>query len=257
MKNSLMEKTNNHYEKLIKTFESMCGKYSSHSLFCDFLELCAIAIQNQYMKEIDLETFEKAEQRYFEIIKNYEKEDLENIAKMLGYLTAEAIYRMENGRVSDILGEMFHRLELHNKYKGQFFTPQHICDFMAAITLSTNYKNDTREKGYIKVAEPCCGSGAMIFGAVKAFTDAGGDYKTQFMVVATDIDVKCTWMTFIQCSLYGIPAIINHGNTLTMEMYSTFYTLSFLTQDWEAKKETPLTLEFADYNKLQEMLSIF
>ncbi len=252
-----MDYRSEYYKKLIKTFESMCMKYSSNNLFCDFLELSAIALQNQYMKEIDLEIYEKYEQRYFEIIKNYEKEDLNNIAKMFGYLSAEINYRMENGRISDVLGEMFHDLQLHNKYKGQFFTPQHICDFMGAITLSTNYKNDTREKGYVKVAEPCCGSGAMIFGAVKAFRDAGGDYGTQFMVVATDIDVKCTWMTFIQCTLYGIPAIINHGNTLTMEMYSTLYTWSFLSQDWEAKKEKPLVLDFANYNQLQELLNVF
>ncbi len=252
-----MDYESEYYKKLIKTFQSMAIKYSTHSLFCDFLELSAIAIQNEYMKFINKDIFDKYENRYFEIIKNYEKEDLEKIALMLSYLVLEANKQIRLGRISDILGKMFHDLELHNKYKGQFFSPQHLCDLMGAMAHSRNFKNDVAEKGFVKVAEPCCGSGAMILGAVNAFNNAGGDHRTQFMVVANDIDIKCMWMTFIQCSIYGIPAIVSHGDTITLEMYSTFYTSAYLTQDWEAKKNEPLSIEFNDYSELQEILNVF
>ncbi len=252
-----MKNENDFYKNLISTFESMCSVHSSDNLFCDFLEISAIAIQNEHMKYIDEQRFDELESRYFEIIKKYSESDLTKIAKMFGYLQCEALKRLNNGNMSDILGEMFHHLQLHNTYRGQFFTPQHIADFMAAITFSTNYRNDTNDKGYVRVAEPCCGSGVMLFGAAKAFNEAGGDHKTQFMAVATDIDIKCTWMTFIQCSLFKIPAIVNHGNTLTMETFSTFYTMPFLTQDWEAKKQKPLNLDFGNYSNLEALLDIF
>ena len=44
------------------------------------------------------------------------------------------------------------------------------------------------------------------------------------LLVAQDIDIRCVWMAYIQLSLYGIPAVVIHGNTLTMETWSQWYT---------------------------------
>ncbi len=272
-----MKKKKSYYEKLIDSFESIinptnkgqpkagfpvrenyeCAKHSIGSLFCDFLEFCTIAIQNEHMRFINEERFEKFEKRYYEIEKKYTKEDLNKIKNIFYYLKLEADKRLEDGNISDILGEIFHHFELHNTYNSQFFTPQYVADFMASITLSTNYKKDTSEKGYIKIAEPCCGSGVMILGAVKAFNSAGGDYKTQFMTVATDIDIKCVHMTYIQCSLYGIPAIINHGDTLSLKTFETFFTAPYLFQNWQDKKQNSLVLNFENFSQIEELLSVF
>lgn len=35
-------------------------------------------------------------------------------------------------------------------------------------------------------------------------------------------------MTYIQLSLMGANAIVNHQDTLTMDKYDTFYTISYL-----------------------------
>ena len=120
----------------------------------------------------------------------------------------------ENAPV-DILGELFHELELHNQFKGQFFTPQHICDFMGKIALDDS-KADVERLGFISCCEPACGSGAMVLGFARAMMDAELNYCSQLVVEATDIDLKCVHMTFLQLSLYGIPAIVIHGNTLTL-----------------------------------------
>ncbi len=47
---------------------------------------------------------------------------------MLGAL----VYGIED-RLTDILGSVFHELELHNKWTGQFFTPFHLCQMMAKM----------------------------------------------------------------------------------------------------------------------------
>ena len=36
--------------------------------------------------------------------------------------------------------------------------------------------------------------------------------------------LKLRLMAYIQLSLYGIPAVVIHGNTLTMETWSHWYT---------------------------------
>ena len=134
---------------------------------------------------------------------------------------------------TDVLGPLFHDLELHNKYKGQFFTPQSVCDMMSLISFD---KNLVHEKGYINLYEPCCGSGAMIFGFAKAMAENELNYCHQLVVTATDIDLKCVYMCYLQLSLYGIPAVVIHGDTLTLEEWSHWYTPVYVMNSWKRKR---------------------
>lgn len=81
------------------------------------------------------------------------------------------------------------------------------------------------KEGPITINEPACGSGAMVIGAVWAMKRQNFDYRNKSFFVAQDIDIRCVWMAYIQLSLYGIPAVVIHGNTLTMEEWSHWYTL--------------------------------
>jgi type I restriction-modification system DNA methylase subunit len=40
----------------------------------------------------------------------------------------------------DLLGRLFHELELGNKWTGQFFTPDSVCRMMAAMTFGEEHK---------------------------------------------------------------------------------------------------------------------
>lgn len=55
--------------------------------------------------------------------------------------------------------------------------------------------------------------------------------------VAQDIDIRRVWMAYIQLSLYGIPAMVIHGNTLTMEEWDRWYTLYALVPFSKAQSE--------------------
>ena len=80
------------------------------------------------------------------------------------------------------------------------------------------------KEGPITINEPTCGSGTMVIGAAWAMQRKGIDYRHKSFFVAQDIDIRCVWMAYIQLSLYGIPAVVIHGNTLTMETWSHWYT---------------------------------
>ena len=58
---------------------------------------------------------------------------------------------------TDVLGKLFHAFGLHNKWKGQFFTPDHICQFMGMVSGPPS-EEELKEKGYISISDPCCGS---------------------------------------------------------------------------------------------------
>lgn len=63
------------------------------------------------------------------------------------------------------------------------------------------------------------------------------DYRHNTFFVAQDIDIRRVWMAYIQLSLYGIPAMVIHGNTLTMEEWDRWYTPCALVPFSKAQSE--------------------
>ena len=223
---------NPYKDKILKAIRSLAYRHSTWNVFSDFVELGALSIANSCAL-IKTEEWEKREQRYLDVIGKYGKEEQQIFPTMFADLVEALTYALtwENAPV-DILGVIFHELELHNHWSGQFFTPQHICDFMGKIALGDS-KADVERLGFIRCYEPACGSGAMIFGFARAMMDAELNYCSQLVVEATDIDSKCCHMSFIQLSLYGIPAVVIHGNTLTLEEWERWYTPVYIVHGWK------------------------
>lgn len=221
-------------KEICTSIEKLGYRHGTHTVFEDWLEICAISISNS----VDWLHREKREARYLEIVKKYDAEDLATLVRMFSDLVNALEQQVP--KPSDILGKVFHNLELHNKYKGQFFTPQNICDMMGSCTLSENdYSIET--KGYISVCEPCAGSGAMILGLAKAMSDCKYNYTKQMVVTAIDVDLKCVFMTYIQLSLYGIPAVVIHGNSLTVQEWSRWHTPVYMLDCWILKQRCGMT----------------
>ena len=204
---------------IINDIQKLSGKYQTWEVFSDFCEMSAIAISNS----IDKENWDERENRYLEITKKYEKEELEVFPQMFSDLVVTLQHHAENGKLNDVLGQIFHELNLHNKWKGQYFTPMNVCNAMGQMTLQ-GHDEIIKQNGYITVGEPCVGSGAMVLGIANALIEGGYNYSKHMVVTGTDIDLKCVHMAYIQFSLYGIPAIVVHGNSLTVETWSTWYT---------------------------------
>jgi type I restriction-modification system DNA methylase subunit len=122
-------------------------------------------------------------------------------------------------------------MDFNSKWVGQYFSPQYICNMMAKIAFG-DPKEIIERRGYICVEEPCCGSGAMLLGMAGTMLEPGYNYQQQCLVHATDIDLKCIHMCYIQLALRGIPAIIVHGNALSQEEYSRWYTPQFVLGGW-------------------------
>ncbi len=236
-------------KELVKVLLDLGARHSIWDVFQDWLAVSAIAISNQ----VDLNQRKRREEIFEQIMERYTKAEQGKMAEALGIL-ASTLYRecSTTGPV-DILGQVFHALELHNKYKGQFFTPHHICEFMGQITLagsdSTAFQKELDGKGYITVGEPCVGSGGMILGFANAMSKNHLDYKTQMLVSACDIDMKCVHMAYIQFSLLGIPATVIHGNSLTVEEWSRWYTPAYVLGGWPEKKYLASLSTFITPNK--------
>ena len=223
-------------KQLLKCIESMGYRHSTWQVFSDFVEMSAIAISNT----VDWIHKEERETRYLEILKTYEKKEQEMFPQMLAHLVNALEESLELSGPTDILGQIFHELELHNKWKGQFFTPVPVSEAMGMITAGDKAQI-IEEKGFLTVGEPCVGSGAMVLGFAKAMQSNKMNYCTQMVVTAQDIDLKCVHMAYLQFALYGIPAVVIHGNTLTVQEWSRWYTPVYMLDGWVWRQQCGMT----------------
>lgn len=133
---------------------------------------------------------------------------------------ANIVIALDNNPREDFLGRMFMLLNIGNRDKGQFFTPYHICDLMARLTISTEeIMSMIKEQGPIKVCDPTCDAGAILIAAVNVINEAleNTEYNAQncLIVVGQDIDHTVAMMCYIQLSLLGMYGYIKVGNALT------------------------------------------
>lgn len=72
----------------------------------------------------------------------------------------------------------------------------------------------------VALAEPCCGSGRLVFAACRDFEERReGFVSTQLWVEATDLDQCCSLMAFIQMALAGVPCVVRRANTISRETF--------------------------------------
>lgn len=211
---------------MAKTIRELSHRHGTYNVFADFCEMSAIAFSNV----VDKRQYKDREERYMRIVKKYEKEEANKIGYMLGMLTME----MEK-EPRDVMGELFHELELHNEHAGQFFTPYNICRMMADMTFDDNAKSIVEKRGYITAHEPACGSGAMVIALADSMYMSGINYQQALHVTAVDIDSRCVHMAYTQFSLMHIPAIVYAGDTLSMEMRDVWYTPAHIIGNWDYK----------------------
>lgn len=221
----------NDYKKNFQNnFDKLSRNYSKYVVFSDFVKICAISIYNSIAKDKGLE------KDYLKTIKTYRKEDQILFSKMFADLIM--MYQTVDD-IIDILGPIYEHENLSNPQSGQFFTPSNIAELMSKISIysdKNNFEKIIKEKGFITMCEPCCGSGVMIIAFTKVLKSFGINYQEDVLVTANDISDVCTFMTYIQLALYGIPAIVYCGNALTGEVRFKMETPLYFLHCWKFRK---------------------
>ena len=76
----------------------------------------------------------------------------------------------------------------------------------------------------------------MIYCAANTLSAKGLNYNKDALFYGVDIDERCVLMTYIQCSLYGLSAIIQQMDALTNESLSEpWFTLMAVLYSWRWK----------------------
>lgn len=225
------------YKKFIKLLDSYGGKYNSRDIFRDFVVMLAIAIKNRVYYE------QKYEDQYLKIMQKYSKQEME----VFLLLADELIYLLFKGdKLRDVLGEIYQQIGSNSNRIGQVFTPGHVANAMAEMTINTE---EVKKNDYILIGDPTCGSGMMLIASANKLRNDNINYCEKVFMIGQDLDFICVCMTYIQVSLYGIPAAIIYGNTLTQENIDIFYTPQYVIGDWYEKLKTKRKEEYKDGKK--------
>ena len=198
--------------------KSLSGSRSPHQVFSDWLEIAAITLHQLPYHSGELakdNAYEVLEAQYLEQVKAYKREELNSFSEMLSLLVVA-----HNGSYSDFLGDIAGEYELLNKHVGQFFTPYHLCQAMAKMTLG-NVRSLVEEKGIITVCEPAVGAGGLVIASAEEAASQGIDPRSYVQFDCTDISRDAFNMAYVQLSALGLQAVVRHGNTLSNEYWES------------------------------------
>lgn len=187
-------------------FVRLAERHGRHEVWSDFITMSACAVSNAS----DTRFQKEREAMYMAAVKRYTKDEVDMLAQMLSYV----IMALEENPEQDFLGEMFSGLNLHNEWRGQFFTPYHVGSFMAAINIESA-KEELKQKEYITVNDCCCGAGCLLIAFANEARKAKIDFQNRVVFVAQDLDFTAGMMCYIQLSLLGCKAVVKVGNSLT------------------------------------------
>lgn len=207
-------RTRDQFAKLfVKRVEEVAHRSRRVDVFRDFLAMATYAISNSMV-------FSQAhEDDYMRIIGKYNKADASAFGDLLA-ITVEALELLRD----DFLGHIYMSQEMGIAEAGQFFTPACVADCMAQMTFGQDMKALAEKNGYVTVNDCACGGGVQLIAAYKAATAQGLNPSTQLCVYAEDIDTTCVYMTYVQLSLLGLPALVSHRNTISMETWAQWRT---------------------------------
>lgn len=179
-------------DQIIKVSEQ-AAVYDTRKVFNDLLDTILTSLcwkdKNNFLQKSKFKTNEK----YIESLKN-----------LLIIIGEEA----ENKRYSDVFGDVFMEL-FSNSYRGQFFTPENICDMMARMSLLETEDNK-------KISDCACGSGRLLLSAAKI--------NRNVFLHGVDVDLTCVKMATCNFLLNSLRGELVWGNTLTNETHYVFKT---------------------------------
>ena len=186
------------------------GKRGAGEVFRTFITMAACAVSAG-----------RREEEYLKAIQGYEREDLDALCEAFGLLVGD----MERHPCRDLLGSLYTEVGAKGDrdWRGEFYTPWSVCDFMAAMQLG-DAPDGWPEDRPANVLEPACGSGGMVLSFAREMTHKRIPLS-RARFECWDV-AKVAWdMAYTNLSLWGIPATVVWGNSLSQEVYRSWSTV--------------------------------
>lgn len=177
--------------RMANVFDKYRHKYEPYFLFERFLEFVITGF----------------DQTFSPLKRPFDNDEKSICMEIFGEWTLSMQDCLQSHEWYDLLGDLYMNYlsgTMKKKWTGQFFTPMHICDFMAKIL-------DPGEHVGEKVMDNACGSGRMLLAAHMA---RPGNY-----CCAQDMDRICCLMTVCNFIIHGVNGEVVWGDSLDPSDY--------------------------------------
>ena len=191
---------NNTLKEFSDLMDELSRRHDVGRVFSDFLTMAICSFHQTNILSWFNQQDEDNERIYMDVIGSYEEDEIKVFPKLLGTLQAHV---MDNP-YSDVLGTYFTQ-QITKGQNGQFFTPDPICDFMAAITMDEEQMEGKR------IMDPACGSGRMLLKAAKR---SPANY-----FFGADNSNTCAKMAALNFFINGLRGEVAWMNSLSQEWY--------------------------------------
>lgn len=177
-------------------------------VFADMVRAMAIAIESPLTFG---ERHAELEDEFEQIKAKYEPAEFAHFYLAFA-LVAQALERHRE----DFLGHALENLGAANTHNGQFLTPVHLSRFIAKVCCRGL---DYTPGKIIPLSDPACGSSVLMIEGAEAMI-ADGVRQADILVLAGDIDHRACDISYVQLSLLGYAACVQHMDALAGKRYS-------------------------------------
>ncbi len=200
---------NENHKRFIKTLEGLAGRRSVVDAFSDVCAALACGIEQLSPNP------QEREERFASTMAKYDADD----RRVFGQLLAIVVEALDLRRES-FLGPVLEEIGAANSRNGQFLTPVDLAKLMGRIVGTPTVAAEKHRPGeLVTLNDPACGAGVLMIQSAEELVQAGVA-KSDIYIICGDIDLRACDMTFIELSLLGYAARIEHRDALAMKDFS-------------------------------------
>lgn len=199
----------------IRELEQMSARHNIVTVFGDAVGMMAAALVMATARDMAA-----ADREYKAIAERYTKEEMVHMPKML----VSVIDALELRRES-FLGPILEEIGAANQHNGQFLTPASVATMMAEVNMG-DYQHTPGK--VVTINDPACGAGVTLIAQAEVLVQEKHVPQRDIFVIGGDIDKRAVDMTFVELTLLGYAARVDHMNALSMQVLSpSRYTIGY------------------------------
>lgn len=180
-------------------------------VFADMVRAMALALESPFTLG---ERCKAIEAEYAQIKGRYTEDEFGHFPVALAMVQMA----LERHR-EDFLGHALEELGAANTRNGQFLTPVDVSRLMAAVTCRNSAGLGYKPGKVISLSDPSCGSSVLLIEGSEALL-SDGVRQADILILAGDIDGRACDISYIQLSLLGYAAVVQHMDALAMRRIS-------------------------------------
>ena len=202
-------------KEFIKELSQMAYRRNIVEVFGDAVGMMAAALEKATAHDPD-----EVEKRYMSYASRYTKDELAHAPKMLEIVIDALDLRRES-----FLGPVLEEVGAANTRNGQFLTPASVANMMARVSMGEYVHTPGK---VIKINDPACGAGVTLIAQGEMLLHEKHVPQGDIYIVGGDIDLRACDMTYIELTLLGYAARVDHMDALSNKVLSpSRYTLGY------------------------------